>query len=69
MGSPHSLMEQIHSSIYNLSMLVERRVPPPVNDKRCDGCSLKESCLPAVIAEKERGRQAARELFIVEGGM
>jgi CRISPR-associated exonuclease Cas4 len=45
------------------TMLVERRVPPPVNDKRCDGCSLKESCLPAVIAEKERGRKAARELF------
>lgn len=45
------------------TMLEERRVPPPVNDKRCDGCSLKESCLPAVIAEKERGRKAARELF------
>ena len=34
-----------------------------VNDKRCDGCSLKESCLPAVVAEKERGRKAVKLLF------
>lgn len=46
-------------------MLSNRQVPAPVNDKRCDGCSLKDSCLPAVIAEKERGRKAARELFTV----
>jgi CRISPR-associated exonuclease Cas4 len=44
-------------------MLGNRIVPLPVNDKRCEGCSLKESCLPAVVADKARNRKAARELF------
>ena len=57
----HAEVERVAQAVR--TMLVQRLVPPPVNDKRCDGCSLKESCLPAVIAEKERGRQAARELF------
>ncbi len=30
-------------------ILDEKIVPPPVNDKRCKDCSLKESCLPAAI--------------------
>ena len=46
-------------------MVAEQRVPPPVNDKRCMDCSLKESCLPHVVGEKERGRKAARELFVI----
>jgi CRISPR-associated exonuclease Cas4 len=47
-------------------MLVQRITPPPVNDKRCEGCSLKESCLPGVVADKGRSRKAARELFEVK---
>jgi len=47
------------------ALLKQGEVPPPVNDKRCDKCSLRESCLPGVIAEKERGRQALRELFAI----
>lgn len=45
------------------ALLTRSTVPPPVHDKRCEGCSLKESCLPAVVAEKDRSRKAARELF------
>lgn len=45
-------------------MLESRTVPSPVNDKRCLGCSMKESCLPAVVAEKDKSRKAAWELFI-----
>ncbi len=46
--------------------MVERRsMPSPVNDKRCEGCSLKESCLPAVVTEKERSRKAVMRLFEV----
>lgn len=45
------------------ALLTQSIVPPPVNDKRCTLCSLKESCLPAVVAEKDRSRKAARELF------
>ncbi|MEI6214157.1 MAG: CRISPR-associated protein Cas4 [Desulfuromonadales bacterium] len=44
-------------------MLDKRLMPPPVNDKRCDGCSLKESCLPDVVADKKRSSKAARDLF------
>jgi CRISPR-associated exonuclease Cas4 len=29
-------------------MLDSRRLPPPVNDARCDECSLKPRCVPAV---------------------
>ncbi|WP_432821998.1 CRISPR-associated protein Cas4 [Trichloromonas sp.] len=49
-------------------LLEQRIMPPPVNDKRCDGCSLKDSCLPSVVAERERGRKVMRELFAIEGG-
>lgn len=49
-------------------MLTKRIVPPPVNDKRCEDCSLKESCMPAVVADKGRSRKATRELFKIEGG-
>ena len=49
--------------------MVEKRItPPPVNDKRCKDCSLRESCMPAVVAEKVRSKKAARDLFTVEGG-
>ncbi len=48
-----------------VEMLDKRIVPPPVNDKRCEDCSLKESCLPSVVADKARSRKAARELFVI----
>lgn len=48
-----------------VEMLEKRLVPPPVNDKRCEGCSLKESCLPDLVADKGRSRKAARELFVI----
>jgi CRISPR-associated exonuclease Cas4 len=47
-------------------MIAERFIPPPVNDKRCRDCSLKESCLPDAIHGKDRNRILARKLFVVE---
>jgi len=47
-------------------MMDERTVPPPVNDKRCKDCSLKESCLPAAIQDKGKTRRMAERLFVVE---
>lgn len=44
-------------------MVGRHHVPPPVNDKRCKECSLKESCIPHVVGEKERSRKAANQLF------
>ncbi|ABQ26897.1 CRISPR-associated protein Cas4 [Geotalea uraniireducens] len=46
-------------------MIANCHLPPPVNDKRCKDCSLKESCLPHVVGEKGRSRKAARDLFVL----
>lgn len=47
------------------TMLAERVLPPPVNDKRCEHCSLNESCLPSVIGEQDRAKRFVRDLFVV----
>lgn len=44
-------------------MLHGKILPPPVNDKRCDRCSLLESCMPSVIGEHERAARVVRGLF------
>lgn len=57
-----SCVEEVATAVNR--MVVGRLVPPPVNDKRCTHCSLKESCLPQVVGDKEKGRKAERELFL-----
>lgn len=47
------------------AMLSARVLPPPVNDKRCERCSLKESCMPSVIGEQDRVKTVVAELFSV----
>ena len=44
-------------------IIAERHVPPPVNDKRCEDCSLREACLPHVSGNLAKNRRAAKELF------
>lgn len=44
-------------------MLSVRSMPPPVNDKRCEDCSLREACLPHVAGNLSKNRSAAKELF------
>lgn len=46
------------------SMLINKTIPPPVNDRRCEHCSLNETCMPAVIGEHERAEVLIRNLFI-----
>lgn len=46
-------------------MLSEHVLPPPVNDSRCDHCSLRESCMPSVIGEQDRVKTVVAELFSV----
>ena len=46
-------------------MVAKRITPPPVNDKRCTDCSLKESCLPHAVADKLSNRKAVKELFVI----
>lgn len=48
------------------SMLVEKTLPPPVNDHRCEHCSLREACMPAVIGEQQRAAALVRNLFVVK---
>jgi CRISPR-associated exonuclease Cas4 len=48
-----------------LEMVEARITPLPVNDKRCERCSLRESCLPVVVADKRRNCKAASELFAI----
>lgn len=47
------------------AMLSARVLPPPVNDNRCERCSLKESCMPSVIGEQDRAKTVVAELFSV----
>jgi CRISPR-associated exonuclease Cas4 len=46
-------------------MLSARVLPPPVNDNRCDHCSLRESCMPSVIDERGRVNRLLHGLFSV----
>lgn len=47
-------------------MLNDSYVPPPVNDQRCNKCSLIESCLPNVTAKARQWRRYYSLLFQVE---
>ena len=59
------LREQVERSISEVrDMLASNRLPPAVNDARCQHCSLQDSCLPAVVTEKERLKQFASTLFV-----
>jgi len=48
------------------TMLTTPVLPPPVNDKRCEHCSLRESCMPSVIGEQRRTKSLLRGLFSVQ---
>jgi len=45
-------------------MMKDKALPPPVNDKRCRHCSLKESCMPEVVGERTRAAALLRQLFV-----
>lgn len=59
-------LEEVVAAVH--AMIACNQVPPPVNDKRCKDCSLKESCMPHVVGEKERTSKAAHNLFVIKGG-
>ncbi len=46
-------------------MLAQSHLPPPVNDARCRHCSLKESCLPSVVGDRDRVRTFCTSLLSV----
>lgn len=45
------------------AMLASGRLPPPVNDKRCGGCSLKEICQPEAMTANRAIHDLGAKLF------
>jgi len=45
------------------ALLSSQTLPAPVNDARCDLCSLKESCLPELVGSHARLHKAQQGLF------
>ena len=45
------------------AMLTSGKLPPPVNDARCNECSLKDICQPEAVAQRDRQHQHRRNLF------
>lgn len=60
------LVEEAANAIH--LMLKLNKLPAPINNQHCPECSLKDICLPTVVAEQERRHRAVRELFSIEGG-
>ncbi len=59
------LRRHVEETITGIRLMLESgTLPPPVNDRRCEHCSLKESCMPSVIGEQERARVLVRGLFV-----
>ena len=58
------LRERVRSAIAGIrDLLASGHLPPPVNDRRCPECSLRDLCQPALLAETERMRQLQSTLF------
>lgn len=45
------------------ALLASGHLPSPINNQRCPECSLRNVCLPSVVAERQRFRLAAGKLF------
>lgn len=62
------LRQRVEEAVAGIrQMLGSDILPPPVNDRRCEHCSLRESCMPSVIGEQERARVLVRGLFVAKG--
>ena len=58
------LRERTRSAVADVrTLLAEQRLPAPVNDSRCLGCSLVNACLPSVVGEASRLRGYQGALF------
>lgn len=47
------------------ALLASKLLPLPVNDRRCEKCSLKEACMPQVLEEPGREKRLLDNLFDV----
>ncbi|MDL1890764.1 CRISPR-associated protein Cas4 [Nitrospirales bacterium NOB] len=63
-----ALRRQVEEAVVGTrQVLGSGTLPPPVNDRRCEHCSLRESCMPSVIGEQDRARVLVRGLFEAKG--
>ena len=61
------LRRQVEDAVNEIrGMLASGQVPPPVNDARCDECSLKDSCMPAAVDDGARQRALRDQLFHID---
>ncbi|MEO8384607.1 MAG: CRISPR-associated protein Cas4 [Betaproteobacteria bacterium] len=61
------LRERVTAVIANIRAIRQAgALPPPVNDKRCDQCSLKEICQPQATANADKRRQLVANLYGVD---
>jgi CRISPR-associated exonuclease Cas4 len=51
------------------ALVREHRTPPPVNDDRCEECSLRDSCLPAVTAKAASVSRYLKSLYDCGSGI
>jgi CRISPR-associated exonuclease Cas4 len=59
-----SLTEQTIGQVREL--IISGRVPPAVLMPKCDGCSLRETCMPEVTQHPDRAATFARDVFRYE---
>lgn len=58
------LREKMEATLVGIrSLMRDGRLPAPVNDKRCDHCSLKDICQPEAIANQQGLSRAVGTLF------
>ncbi len=58
------LRDQVRSAIEAVrKMITSGMLPPPVNDKRCSECSLKEICQPEALSSRARLDALSEALF------
>lgn len=61
-----SLRTQVEETVTAIRVLLaSKRLPPSVNDRRCEKCSLKEACMPQVREEPGREKRLLVNLFDV----
>lgn len=61
-----NLRTQVEETVAAIrALLASKRLPPPVNDRRCEKCSLKEACMPQVLEEPGREKRLLGDLFDV----
>jgi len=61
------LRERVRATVDAVrKLMVDPRLPSPLNNRRCVSCSLRESCLPAVVAKQRRLKWLGRSLFTVD---